>query len=67
MDPSLREYYRHVRLVVSGPIFDWKRLRTMVNLELGRYDHLLEQWRISRGDHDAGPKEVSDDEGEEDE
>ena len=43
MDPRLREYYRHLRLVVSGPVFDRERLLTIVNFQLGRYDHLLEK------------------------
>jgi arabinofuranosyltransferase len=45
MDPLLREYYRHLRAVVSGPLFSWKRLGTIIDFHLGRYDHLLDQWR----------------------
>jgi arabinofuranosyltransferase len=49
MDPPLRSYYRHLLLIVSGPIFDWDRLRTIVNLHLHRYDHLIDQWQLQQG------------------
>lgn len=42
MPAGLKEYYDALRLIVSGPIFDVERLRTIVDFNLGRYDHLLE-------------------------
>ena len=41
-DPELREYYNHLKLVVQSPdLFSPKRLRTILNFNLGRYDYLL--------------------------
>ena len=40
-DPKLHEFYDKVKLVISGPIFDWTRLRTALALDLGEYDYLL--------------------------
>jgi hypothetical protein len=38
MDPEIREYYRPLRSIISDPLFSWKRLRTVVAFNLGRYD-----------------------------
>jgi hypothetical protein len=59
MDPPLREYYRHLRLIVSGPIFNWERLHTIVDFHLGRYDHLLDQWRTVAGLREIRLKDAS--------
>jgi arabinofuranosyltransferase len=40
-DPGLREFYRQLSLVTSGPLLDARRLRAIWDLNLGRYDHLL--------------------------
>ncbi len=40
-DDNLRKYYDAVRLIISGNIFDIDRLETIVDMNLGRYDHLL--------------------------
>ena len=39
MDPALAEFYLPLRLIVSGPLFDWERLETIVRFNLGYYDH----------------------------
>jgi len=44
MDPALREYYRRLRLVISGPVFDWERLKTIIGFHLGRYNRFLDQY-----------------------
>lgn len=41
-DPGIAEYYEHLRLVTRDPLWDAERLRTIWRLNLGRYDHLLE-------------------------
>lgn len=41
-DPQLAQYYAALRLVVSGPLFDGERLRTIVAFHLGQYDHLID-------------------------
>jgi len=44
MQPALQEYYRALRTVVSGPLFSWERLRTLVAFNLGAYDHFLAEY-----------------------
>lgn len=41
MEPKLAEYYAHLRLVISGPLWSVERLKTIWNFQLGRYDYLL--------------------------
>lgn len=40
-DPGLREYYEHLRLITRGPLFAADRWKTIVNMNLGKYDHLV--------------------------
>jgi arabinofuranosyltransferase len=42
VDPCVREFYNHLRLVIRGPVFSWERLKTVVAMNLGRYNYLLE-------------------------
>jgi arabinofuranosyltransferase len=44
MHPALADYYRKLRLVVSGPLLDRDRLRTIAGFQLGRYDGLLREY-----------------------
>jgi arabinofuranosyltransferase len=44
-DESLREYYEVIRLVTRGPVWDRERLRAVLDLNLGKYDHLIEEYR----------------------
>ncbi|OWY73126.1 hypothetical protein B7486_01905 [cyanobacterium TDX16] len=57
MDSALAQYYEKLRLIVSGDLFDGKRIYEIINFNLGRYDYLLEQYidRRNRGwsDEDA--------------
>ena len=41
VDPDLREYYEKLRLITRGEIWSWKRIKTIIRMNLGRYDHLL--------------------------
>lgn len=41
MDPYLQKYYAALRLVVSGPLFDSQRIRTMLRMTGGAYDDIL--------------------------
>ncbi|UCG63153.1 MAG: hypothetical protein JSV52_07700 [Candidatus Zixiibacteriota bacterium] len=43
-DPNLRKYYDKLKLVVSGGLFDGTRLKTIVEMNLGKYDHLLDAY-----------------------
>ena len=40
VDPGLREYYEHLRLVTQGPLWSPERLATIVRLNLGAHDAL---------------------------
>jgi len=43
-DPHLNEYYSHLSRIIRGPLFDRKRLQTIIDFNLGRYDYLLKQY-----------------------
>jgi arabinofuranosyltransferase len=40
-DPQLASYYDTLRLITTGPIWSWTRMRAIVEMNLGRHDHLL--------------------------
>ncbi|MCR5507087.1 MAG: glycosyltransferase family 39 protein [Lachnospiraceae bacterium] len=42
---SLREYYEVIRLITRGSLWDKQRIRAVIDLNLGKYDHLLEEYR----------------------
>lgn len=39
MAPSLQSYFKPLRLITSGDLWDVKRLKTIVEFNLGAYDH----------------------------
>jgi arabinofuranosyltransferase len=49
MDPVLAQYYQRLALVVAGPLFDLERLKTILLLNLGSYDHYLENYILRHG------------------
>jgi arabinofuranosyltransferase len=49
-DPALAEYYAHLRLVTRGEIFSPPRLITLLKLNLGAYDRLLEAYARDEDD-----------------
>jgi arabinofuranosyltransferase len=44
VDPSLHEYFDHLRLVTTGPIWRWDRFEAIWAFNTGRYRPLLEQY-----------------------
>jgi len=44
MSPILAEYYAPLRLIISGPLFDTQRLKTILWFNLGYYDHFLQDY-----------------------
>jgi arabinofuranosyltransferase len=48
MDPSLARYYEVVHRVVSGPLLDCQRLKEIVLLNMGSYDHLVREYEQRR-------------------
>jgi len=47
-DPSLHEYYDKILLITRGRLFDGERIKTIMNMNLGRYDHLVEEYENRR-------------------
>jgi len=45
VDPELGEYFAHLALVTRGELWSWERMKTLVAMNLGLYDHLLENER----------------------
>jgi arabinofuranosyltransferase len=43
-DPNLAMYYDKLKEIVSGNVFSLHRLRTIVDMNLGRYDYLVEEY-----------------------
>jgi len=39
MDPQLAEYYKPIRFITTGPLFDMERLKTLIDFQLGEYDN----------------------------
>jgi len=40
-DPDLAEYYNRLHLIISGPLWSGRRLVTLAQFLVGRYDHFL--------------------------
>ncbi|MEW5795227.1 MAG: hypothetical protein AB1772_02600 [Candidatus Zixiibacteriota bacterium] len=40
----LREYYGRLRFITRGNLWDWTRLKTIVDMNLGRYEHLIQSY-----------------------
>ena len=43
-DSALQKYYDKLSLVVRGDLLDGERLGTIIRMNLGEYDHLLETY-----------------------
>ncbi len=41
-DPALNEYYGHLRTIITGPVWSLERWKTLLAMNLGRYDHLID-------------------------
>ena len=44
-DPALADYYHHLAIITRGSLWSWSRLAAIWNMNLGRYDQLLEPAR----------------------
>jgi hypothetical protein len=47
-DPSLGEYYRQLRLVITGPLFSRARLKAILELNSGKLDYLIDAYTKTR-------------------
>jgi arabinofuranosyltransferase len=55
MHPALAQYYEALRRIVSDPLFSPRRLGTIVAFNLGRYDHLRDEYVAWRRQQPAVP------------
>lgn len=46
-DKELSLYYEKLRLIVRGDIWSWERLKTIIGMNLGRYDHLINEQKYA--------------------
>lgn len=44
MNPALAEYYKKIKLIASGDLWDRERLQAIVALNLGQYDHWKQEY-----------------------
>ena len=58
-NPSLREYYDKLLLVMTGDLFSRERLKTILDLNRGRYDHLLSEYESDKKAQTAQTKDAS--------
>jgi arabinofuranosyltransferase len=42
---SLREYYDVIRLITRGPLWDRERMKAVIAINTGKYDHLLDEYK----------------------
>ncbi len=42
-DKRLMQFYDRIALITRGPLCDWERLEAIANLNLGRYNHLIDE------------------------
>ncbi|MBQ7463881.1 MAG: hypothetical protein IJS86_03370 [Lachnospiraceae bacterium] len=49
-DPSLHEFYDKILLITRGDILDPERIQAVIDMNLGRYDHLVKEYdtRVSK-------------------
>ena len=56
-DPDLHTYYDKVRIITRGPLLSWTRIKTIVAMNLGAYDGLVDSY-IKRVRDKAKPIKV---------
>ena len=40
-----REYYEVIKLITRGSLWDRNRLRAVIDINTGKYDHLIEEYK----------------------
>lgn len=43
-DQHLYEYYKIIRIITRGKLFLWERLKHIFNINMGKYDYLIEKY-----------------------
>jgi arabinofuranosyltransferase len=47
-DPGVAAYYERLRLITEGPLFSRDRWRTILRMNLGRYEHYIASYGLAR-------------------
>ena len=42
---SVREYYEVIKFITCGPVWDKDRLKAVIDINTGKYDHLLDEYK----------------------
>lgn len=46
-DPNLRTYYSYLSQIIHGDLWSWERIRTIFNMNLGKFDHLIDEFYLT--------------------
>ena len=47
VNKDLREYYDKIALITRGDLWDKERIETILNMNLGKYDYLIENYKAT--------------------
>ncbi len=47
-DKDLHEYYEKIRLITRGKLFDTERIRSIIEMNMGKYQYLIDQYEARR-------------------
>lgn len=55
---SIREYYEIVKFITRGPVWDKDRLKAVLDINTGKYDHLIEEYKstLDKNNHQITDK-----------
>lgn len=53
-DVHLKEYYNILHFILSGPLFSFERLKEVINITLGKYNKLIDEY-VKNGDNIEPP------------
>ena len=50
-DESLKEYYEIIKLITRGPLWDKERIKAVIDINLGKYDYLIDNYKKTLDDN----------------
>lgn len=51
-DPDLHEYYEKIRLITRGELFDKNRIKTIIEMNIGKYNYLIENYEKRQAENE---------------
>ncbi len=42
---SIKEYFEIIKLITRGPLWDKDRIKAVIDINTGKYDHLVEEYK----------------------